>query len=492
MNNLVVKEMDIERINKGVIVSLVLLILLVSASPLFAGEPVGELSLEEALAFGLENNSGLKAAYEQLQRQERDLMEAIQLKWQVDMELDTNYRWNLDQASELDIREDGKGNYSINISAGKSFLSGLYLSPGININENERTGDVETSYSIAVRKSLYPLVPAELARSFYKSELELLKARRNFAGNRLNAVLSWLDAYLNLVRLESRLAIYQENLLKAEANLEKVLARAEIGDAGENDILAARLGLENACYSLQEAENNLDNLRFNFLNELGLAPDQELTIRDKNGYLAQLWGRVENQVQKFLTMDRGALLEMVEKNNARLAANLLDREILEKELEWLEKEGGPEVGMYSSYDSAQDNLRVGLSLSYSLYDGGHHKRSIENKEKELRDNRQNYEEIYRQLKQELKRQLDGLELSRMAMRRAELSLARSENELKLAEKQLEMGVIDYLAYQDKWTGAIEARIALKSLEDELFLNSLDFLNFLDQDLLSELLGGIER
>ena len=169
-----------------------------------------------------------------------------------------------------------------------------------------------------------------------------------------------------------------------------------------------------------------------------------------------------------------------------------DREILEKELEWLEKEGGPEVGMYSSYDSAQDNLRVGLSLSYSLYDGGHHKRSIENKEKELRDNRQNYEEIYRQLKQELKRQLDGLELSRMAMRRAELSLARSENELKLAEKQLEMGVIDYLAYQDKWTGAVEARIALKSLEDELFLNSLDFLNFLDQDLLSELLGGIER
>lgn len=86
------------------------------------------MSLEEALAFGLENNSGLKAAYEQLQRQERDLMEAIQLKWQVDMELDTNYRWNLDQASELDIREDGKGNYSINISAGKSFLSGLYLS----------------------------------------------------------------------------------------------------------------------------------------------------------------------------------------------------------------------------------------------------------------------------------------------------------------------------------------------------------------------------
>jgi len=96
------------------------------------------------------------------------------------------------------------------------------------------------------------------------------------------------------------------------------------------------------------------------------------------------------------------------------------------------------------------------------------------------------------LKQELKRQLDGLELSRMAMRRAELSLARSENELEVAEKQLAMGLIDYLAYQEKWIAAAEARITIKTLEDELFMSRLEFLNFLDQELLSELIGGMEK
>ena len=78
MNRLMNKEEDKKRLNKR-IVSLVLLILLVSASTLFAGELAGELSLEEAIAYGLENNSGLRTAYEELQRQERNLRETIQL-----------------------------------------------------------------------------------------------------------------------------------------------------------------------------------------------------------------------------------------------------------------------------------------------------------------------------------------------------------------------------------------------------------------------------
>lgn len=489
MNRLMNKEEDKKRLNKR-IVSLVLLILLVSASTLFAGELAGELSLEEAIAYGLENNSGLRTAYEELQRQERNLREAIQLKWQVGLE--ANYGWNFQQARDLDLSGADKGDYSVSISAGKNFLSGLTLNPGFNINENEVTGDIDTSYSFAIRKSLYPLVPSELARSYYKSEQDLVKARRSFAGSQLNAVLSWLNTYLNLERMESRLAIYQENLLKAEANLEKVLARVEIGDAAKNEILAARLGLENARYSLQEAENNLENLRFDFLNDLGLDPEREIIIRDNNEFLVNLRDKVESQVAQFLALDREALMEMVEKNNARLKANLLEREILEKELEWLEKEGGPEIGLSSNYNSERDNLSIGLTLSYSLYDGGRHKLNMENKEKELRDNLQNYDDIYRQLKQELKKQLEKLELSRMALNRAELSLARSQNELELAEIQLEMGIIDYLEYQDKWIAAAEARISLKSLEDELFLNNLDFLNLVDQGLLSELIGGIER
>lgn len=260
----------------------------------------------------------------------------------------------------------------------------------------------------------------------------------------------------------------------------------------ELNLLQARYNYYSAIANYYQAENNLENLRFDFLNDLGLDPEREIIIRDNNEFLANLRDKVESQVAQFLALDREALMEMVEKNNARLEANLLEREILEKELEWLEKEGGPEIGLSSNYNSERDNLSIGLTLSYSLYDGGRHKLNMENKEKELRDNLQNYDDIYRQLKQELKKQLEKLELSRMALNRAELSLARSQNELELAEIQLEMGIIDYLEYQDKWIAAAEARISLKSLEDELFLNNLDFLNLVDQGLLSELIGGIER
>ena len=223
-----------------------------------------ELSLEEALAFALENNRNLRSAYEELQRQEKNLEDPVQLKWQVD--LGANYSQDITGDKQPKPGNSSSNAYSINISADKSYLSGLRLSPGLNIKEG---GD--PSFSINITKSLYPLVPTDLARGIYKGELELIKARRNFAASKVSALLSWIETYFNLERMNSRLEIYQQNLQKAETNLERVLAREEIGDAGENDILLARLSLENARYSLQEAENNLENLRFNFLQELGFA-----------------------------------------------------------------------------------------------------------------------------------------------------------------------------------------------------------------------------
>ena len=240
--------------------------------------------------------------------------------------------------------------------------------------------------------------------------------------------------------------------------------------------LLARLSLENARYSLQEAENNLENLRFNFLQELGFAPEEELVIRDNTSYLEGLRSKAEAHLEEFLAQDRSSLMELVKKNNARLEANLVEREILGQELDWLKKEGGPRVNLNSNYSSATDNLRVGLNLSYALYDGGQHKQVVEDKEKALAENLLNYEEIYRQLEQELKQKLDKLELAFMALRRGELNIARSQNELELAEKQLALGHINYLDYQEKWVAAAEARISLQSLEDDLFMTSLDFLN----------------
>ena len=126
------------------------------------------------------------------------------------MSLEANYGWNFQQARDLDLSGADKGDYSVSISAGKNSLR-FDFNPGFNINENEVTGDIEASYSFAIRKPLYPLVPSELARSYYKSEQDLVKARRSFAGSQLNAVLSLAQYLPEPERMESRLAIYQEN-----------------------------------------------------------------------------------------------------------------------------------------------------------------------------------------------------------------------------------------------------------------------------------------
>src|SRR5690554_4244853 len=135
-------------------------------------------------------------------------------------------------------------------------------------------------------------------------------------------------------------------------------------------------------------------------------------------------------------------MDIVEENNNELVAYLIDREVLEQELKWIEKGNDPSLDMTLSYDTDPEDLSLGLKLSYQLYDGGLHKMALDDKEEEIADNISNYEDLYDQLKQELKKLLDRLELSEMAVKRGELSLARSEYELEVAEKQLEMGLID--------------------------------------------------
>lgn len=193
--------------------------------------------------------------------------------------------------------------------------------------------------------------------------------------------------------------------------------------------------------------------------------------------------------EELLSRDMDELYVLIEKNNYKLRSNLLDREVMERELEWLKKENHPELSFEGMYNSSSDNLFLSLKLSYQLYDGGQHKMEIEEKEKEIKDNIDAYDELYNELKQELKQLLDRLELAEMALERGYLSLERSRYELTVAEQQLEMGVIDYLEYQDKWVSEAEAEIQIAVLKEQLFLDRMRFIKFLDLDLAYEIIGG---
>jgi len=450
--------------------SIVLLIFVVFISSIISAE---ELSLEEAIEMGLKNNTGISKARESVQNAERYLMKIMaQQDWQVNLKTDYSYIIN--------EGEDNRNSFSI--SATRLFNSGFILSPGITMLE----GDSNTAYSISITH----LLPAKLIKDYYTGEKNLFKAEDNLIRQRADSIISWLEGYLNIINLNEKQEIYIQSLERAEDNLAKVIQRQEIGDAGNYQLLTARLSLENARYMLQEAENSLKDARLALFSELGCSDQEGINLVDKNQLINLFQQKSLDYTEKYLKEGLDTLISIVEKNNPDIKAALLDREILEQELEWLKEENRPDLDLSGSYNTIEDNLKLGISLSYQLYDGGQHGMNLEDKELEIVSNIREYDDLYKQLKQQLEQHTDKIELSQLALEKERLNLEKSQYELEVAGEQLEMGLIDYLEYQEYWISAAEARIDIRSLEEGLFLNRLKFIKFINQGLIDEIMEAL--
>jgi outer membrane protein TolC len=465
--------MKLQKISKELILILLLLFVLIISSIISAEE----LPLDEAIEMGLENNSVIREARNSVQNAERYLAKIMaQQDWQVN--LNTNY------ANIINEGEDNRNSFSI--SATRLFYSGLNISPEISILE----GDSDTTFSISMTQPIYPLLPAKLIKDYYTGERNLLKAEDNLIKQRANSIISWLEGYLNIINLNDKREIYIQSMEKAENNLAEVIKRQEIGDAGDYQLLTARLSLKNARYMLQEAENNLKDARFALFNELGCSDKEEINLTDKNHLINLFQQKSLYYTEIYLKEGLDILISIVEKNNPDLQALLLDREILEQELEWLKEENKPDIDLSGSYNTKEDNLKLGINLSYQLYDSGQHGMNLEDKELEIASNIRKYEDFYKQLKQQLKQHIDNFELSQLALEKERLNLEKSQYGLEVAGVQLEMGLIDYLEYQEYWISAAEARFDIRSLEEGLFLNRLKFIKFINQGLIDEIMEGL--
>ncbi len=486
--------MRILEINKKttmIIVFILIFIIPVSGS---AQEFSQDYSIEEAIAIGLENSKVIKDAEENLKKMQRDIARILaQEDWQVNLNADYTHTFNDGETRQETVSSDYN---SLDIAANRSYRSGLKLNSRASLFD----GDLNPDITITLSQPIFPALPTDLSRTYYKKEKDLLKAEKNLKEQKASSVLSWLESYLSLNRMDDKYKIYLQSVEKAEANLTTVLQRIEIGDAGQNQLLTDRLSLENAKYMLRESEKQIENAQFAIVNTLGLPDNEQITITDNSYQIKKMKKDVKGIIGEYLiTLDIEILdsndstinyfMDIVEGNSYELENILIDREVLEQELNYLEEEGKADIVLNGSYNTSNDEISLGLSLSYPLYDSGIYKMDIVEKELEIENNIIDYDEQYIQLKQELKILIDKIELSKMSYSKEKLNLEKSEFELEVAEKQLVVGLIDYLEYQDYWISAAEAKVNLKSLEDQLFIDRLELIKFIDTANIAEIIGG---
>lgn len=455
--------MILQKRNKKFIFLILLLLVVVIPGVVSATD----ITLKEAIEIGLTNNNEIRAIQKNVNDLKRELASIMaQEDWQI--KLGADYANNV---------EDEKNNLVGEVNISKEFPSGLTINPEISISEDDLTPDL----ILKITQPIFPSTPTELTRSYYKTERELLKAQQNLAEQKTSKILSWLESYLDLSRMIEQKEIYQQGIKKAEDNLEKVLKKQEIGEAGKEEVLTAKLSLKEAKYKLQETENEITEARLSLYQELGLKNQENFNLEAQSQFLDQLRRKADELAGKYLEMDDLDLILRVEQNNYDILANRIDREILEQELEWLKAERKVNLDLSGSYDTDKEEFTISLDLSYDLYDGGQYKLELEEIEAEIEDKLADHNDLYNNLQLQLKQHRNTIDLAKSALEKEKLSLEKSKYEAEVAKQQLEMGLIDYLEYQEEWLDSKEGEINLRSIQDQLLINKLELIKFVNID-----------
>jgi len=433
------------------------------------------ISPEKAIEIGLKNSAEIEDLKNNIDQIKRNIESVkAQKDWKIDFA--GEYTHNFDEEDNLALKEKSDSSInqdSISITANKLYDFGLSFNPALRVTEDDERID------LSLTQQLYPITNSELENQLYNLKKDLINAEEELKNIKASKIITWVQSYLNIVRMKEREKIYLESVKKAEDNLKKVKKEKNIGEAGENQLLTAKYSLEDAKYKLKEQRYNIDESINSFENELGLNGKMNILFQSENNFILNLKEKTNKITGEYLNNEN--LLSLVEKNNSSLKTIKLDRKILERELENLKKEDDLNIRITGKYDTLSENLTATIDFSYNLYDGGKHGINLESKKASLKNNINNYEDKVRKLKLDLENHLNKLSLDKDRLAKEELNYKRSKNELDIAEIKYDRGIIDYLEYQDNWIVARESGINLKSIKDTIFINKLEFIKFVNSE-----------
>jgi outer membrane protein TolC len=227
------------------------------------------ITLNEAVDLGIKNSKQLKNSQAKIEEATAALKEALNAQLP-DAKLSASYLW-LSSAN-------------VNVKSNNSGGTGGGL-PKIN----------QAGYAIA--NASLPVYAGGRIRYGIEASRYLEEATRLDAGNDKEQVIeNTIEAFINLYKAKSSVALVQENLVEAQQRVTDFSNLEKNGLLARNDLLAAQLQTSNFELSLLDAENNwkLANVSMNIMlglpDSLELDPDssminQNFSVKALNDYL---------------------------------------------------------------------------------------------------------------------------------------------------------------------------------------------------------------
>ena len=446
--------------NKYIVILLVTLVTLMTLS---TGVQAAEYSLEELITKGLKNNLEIRQLENDIETTNRNIkLNKSRSDWQADLNL-----------NKVLVEEDTIGvdrvNDKVNISVNKKLSDdNINVSPTVSYDFDGS----EVIYGMNINMNIYPNLPSENIKGLIRLNNQLHQEKKRLNTLKAELVKEWLNKYLQLVRLEENINVLKDRLELAENNYAELKEKAEINEAGQQELLQGEADLKDAEYNLKEVEQQYSQLKTSLLNSLQLEKNVDLNLNPDNKVLTDLKEKTNNVNLDKLNKEK--TIENIVKTSSEFISNINQKSYLEKELNWLQKEDSPQVSIEGSYDSQTDFSAI-LNISYNIFDSGINELKIENKQQAIEDNQLALKNLYLNTETNLDKLMDKVELAKMNVEKNKILYNKAVDEADIISRQYESGAIEKAVLTNKRLNKKSAQINLKRATDNLFINRLELL-----------------
>ena len=471
--------------------SFFILCLIIFTSFIFNGANVQakDISLEEALNWGIENNSSIKEIKDGIETIERSL-NLIDTEYGFKTKISANpiIAGGFEEQTDNDSTgtDDGENNSTISsdspeisLKTTKLFPNGIILQSEISLKE-EDLFDLEKlsagpDSTFSATKSLYPVLPIKTEQEKYLASNNLLKARENLTWQQEYKKIEFLESYFNLLRLQERLSLAKTNFQYAQDDLSKILKKIEIGEAGERQEIEAKIALKKAEINFLQAQNTFLQQKNRWYLNLNLPEETEVPLVENSTFLEEIIKWADSLE---FNLKEEELIELAADNYYRIRNILLDQDSSQKEAEWNLAKNKPQVDLLGAYSSKDNSWGIGIELSYDISDGGKQKIEDEGYQAKLENLKDDYLQIVSELKLELYDLINQQEINNLNLEEKLMSWEKAKLEEESYQIQLQQGLISDSEFQYKMLGWQESEINLKSAKDEILINKLHLAHFL--------------
>lgn len=439
-------------INKtGIIVSIFILTLLISGVCYAADN----LSLEQALQLGLENNTGLQTGMADQKKARIDLNSAHKAFLpQVDLQTSYTRAFLSEEQTSLNLPED-PGNPASQVLP--------YLAPYF-----EQMMPSEDNYqtTLSIQQPLY--TGGKISNGLKQAKKGLTAANEQLKQQKSELLLQIIQSYYNVLLAQERVEIEKEALALVREQKKTVAASYKAGVTLKTDVLQVEIAEGKAVHSLAVAQNDLNTARKMLGNTIGT----DLTAKEL------IWPELEVAV----SLDEKEQYQLALANRPELKLLDINQQINRLNLRQEKNSHLPNIVLSGNYQWQGDKFSlengtgsITLAASINIFDRGLASNKQKKTAEDIKKTELNKSNLKNMIKIELENLLQTIKEDKNNIKLQQLNLKKAEENLDLETKRYKVGMGTNVDVMNAQMTLKQTRIASMQAEYQYKINQFKLL-----------------